>query len=313
MFSGTKPSPFALLAVAMVLALSCGGGSVDDPASARCNAPDVTFGRKVVFGDHAEVGVRFSCAGAVQAGTLYLPARARSAPAVVYVPGSGPALRWGWQVPWVRMTVRTGMAFLSYDKRGTGGSEGTCCPGDNDHFNLLAADADGALETARRAHGIDPRRVGFLGTSQAGWVVPLAVARDPHHVSFTALVDAPAVTTNEEHQWSDLAGEEAEHPPPLTAAKTKEIERKLRPSGFDPVPLLRQIAVPAIWLYGGQDHSQPTNRSAATLRRLRASEGKDFTIVVYPHADHGLLDTPPTDARAMPAVLAWLRDHTAPQ
>jgi dienelactone hydrolase len=173
----------------------------------------------------------------------------------------------------------------------------------------LAADADGALEAARRAQGIDPRRVGFLGTSQAGWVVPLAVARDPHHVAFTALVDAPAVTTNEEHQWSDLAGEEAEHPRPLTPAKMTEIERKLRPSGFDPVPLLRQMAVPGVWLYGGQDRSQPANRSAARLRRLRTSKGVDFTIVVFPRADHGLLDTPPTDARAMPTVLAWLRDH----
>lgn len=310
MFPGRKSWPFAPLGVAVVLALSgCGSSSVNDPVSARCNAPDVAFGRKVVLGDHAEVGVRFRCVGAVQAGTLYLPTRARRVPAVVYVPGSGPALRWSWEVPWVRMTVRAGMAFLSFDKRGAGRSQGECCPGDDDHFNLLAADADGALEAARRAQGIDPRRVGFLGTSQAGWVVPLAVARDPHHVAFTALVDAPAVTTNEEHQWSDLAGEEAEHPPPLTPAKMTEIERKLRPSGFDPVPLLRQMAVPGVWLYGGQDRSQPANRSAARLRRLRTSKGADFTIVVFPRADHGLLDTPPTDARAMPTVLAWLRDH----
>ena len=62
-------------------------------------------------------------------------------------------------------------------------------------------------------------------------------------------------------------------------------------------------------LAGGQDRSQPANRSAARLRRLRTSKGADFTIVVFPRADHGLLDTPPTDARAMPTVLAWLRDH----
>jgi uncharacterized protein len=302
-------SPFAPLAVAVTFALGGCGSSVDDPVAVRCNAPDVTFGRSVALGDHSEVGVRFRCAGAVQAGTLYLPARARRVPAVVYVPGSGPALRWGWQVPWVRMTVGAGIAFLSYDKRGAGSSQGECCPGDDDHFNLLAADADGALEAARRAPGIDPRRVGFLGTSQAGWVVPLAMARNRDHVAFTALVDAPAVTTNEEHQWSDLAGEEAEHPPPLTPPKKQEIERKLRPSGFDPVPLLSRMAVPGIWLYGGQDRSQPANRSATTLRRLRTSQGKDFSIVVFPGADHGLLDTPPTDARAMPTLLAWLRDH----
>lgn len=110
MLSGAKCAPFAPMAVAVTFALSGCGSSVDDPAAARCNAPDVTFGRKVALRDHAEVGVRFRCAGAVQAGTLYLPPRV---PALVYVPGSGPALRWGWQVPWVRMTVRAGMAFLS--------------------------------------------------------------------------------------------------------------------------------------------------------------------------------------------------------
>jgi uncharacterized protein len=165
---------------------------------------------------------------------------------------------------------------------------------------------------ARRAPGVDPRRVGFLGTSQAGWIVPLAVSRDPRHIAFSALVDAPAVTTNEERQWSDLAGEEAEHPPPLAPAKKAEIARKLRPSGFEPVPLLGQMTVPGIWLYGGQDRSQPADRSAATLARLRNSKGKDFAVVVFPRAGPGLLDTPPTDPRALPTVTAWLRTHAAP-
>ena len=75
--------------------------------------------------------------------------RAGPFPAVVYVHGSGEASRWGWDVPWVSMTVRAGIAFFSYDKRGVGESEGTCCPGDDGHYNLLAADADGALNAVR--------------------------------------------------------------------------------------------------------------------------------------------------------------------
>jgi len=47
-----------------------------------------------------------------------------------------------------------------------------------------------------------PAPIGFLGTSQAGWVVPLAVVRLNHRVSFTALADGPAVMTHEEQQWS---------------------------------------------------------------------------------------------------------------
>jgi uncharacterized protein len=299
-------------AAALLLSTVHGGSSSADPVSARCNAPPVAFGASVDFADHRQVDAHFTCAGARLAGTLYLPKRRGPFPVVVYVHGSGEASRWGWDVPWVSMTVRAGIAFFSYDKRGVGESEGTCCPGDSGHYNLLAADADGALNAVLKRPEIDPARVGFLGISQAGWVVPLAVVRSDRPVAFTALASAPAVTTHEEEQWSQAAGEEADNPGPLTLENRKDITRQLHPSGFDPVPLLQRMTVPGIWVYGRQDRSIPAEKSAATLERLRKTEGKDFTVVLFPHADHGLLDTPPTDARAMPTLLAWIHKDVRP-
>jgi pimeloyl-ACP methyl ester carboxylesterase len=293
---------------AVVLALSACGSSVNDPESARCNSPRVTFGHKVVLADHTEVDVRFRCVGAALAGTLFLPKRAGPFPGVVYVHSSGEAERWRWEVPWVQQVVGAGIAFFSYDKRGVGESQGSCCPGDQSHFNLLAADADGAVNALRKRAEIDPARVGFLGTSQAGWVIPLAVARSQRRVAFIALADGPAVTTHEEQQCSKLAGEDAANPPPLTTEKRAEITRQLHPSGFDPVPLLERMTVPGVWVYGRQDRSQPAEKSAATLERLRKM-GKDFTVVLFPHAGHGLLDTPPSDPRAMPTLLVWIQKH----
>ncbi len=294
------------------VALTACGSSINDPESARCNSPRVTFGRKLVLAEHAEVEVHFRCVGAVLAGTLYLPRRAAPVPAVVYVHSSGPSTRWIWGVPWVQQIVGAGIAFFSYDKRGAGESEGSCCPGDQSHFNLLAADADGAVNALRTRADIDPERIGFLGTSQAGWVVPLAIVRSHNRVAFTALASGAAVTTHEEEQWSKLAGEEDANPAPLTSAKKAEITRQLRPSGFDPRPLLGRMTVPGIWVYGRQDRSIPAEKSAATLERLRKSQGKDFTVVLFPHAGHGLLDTPPTDPRAMPTLLAWIQKHVRP-
>jgi uncharacterized protein len=296
------------LALAVVALTSC-GSSVNDPESARCNAPATTFGGKVALPGRTEVDVHFRCAGALLAGTLFLPKGPGPFPAVVYVHGSGEAARWTWDVPWVRTTVGAGIAFFSYDKRGVGESQGSCCPGDENHFNLLAADADGAVNAVRKRSEIDPAKVGFLGTSQAGWVVPLAVVRSRHHVAFIAMADSPAVTTGEEAQWSQLAGEDATNPPALTPAKRAELTRKLHPAGFDPVPLLEQITVPGIWVYGREDRSQPSEKGAATLERLRDTKGKDFTVVLFPHAGHGLLDTPPSDSRAMPTLLAWIQKH----
>jgi uncharacterized protein len=299
--------PLALVAAVVPLA-GC-GSSVNDPESARCNAPQVTFGRKVAMADHGEVDVHFRCIDAVLAGTLDLPKGAGPFPAVVYVHSSGETSRWTWDVPWVKQIVGAGIAFFSYDKRGVGESEGVCCPGDESHFNLLAADADGAVNTLRKRAEIEPDQIGFLGTSQAGWVIPLAVVRSHDRVAFTALADGPAVTTHEEEQWSKLAGEESDNPPPLTKEQRAEFTGQLQPSGFDPVPLLKQMSAPGIWVYGREDRSQPAEKSAATLERLRKTDGKDFTVVLFPRADHGLLDTPPTDPHAMPTLLAWIEKH----
>ena len=296
----------------VTVALTACGSSVKDPESARCNSPQVTFDRKVVLAGHTEVEVHFRCVGAELAGTLYLPQRAGPVPAVVYVHGSGEATRWSWDVPWVQQTVRAGIAFFSYDKRGVGESQGACCPGDQNHFNLLAADADGAVGAVRMRAEIDPARIGFLGISQAGWVVPLAVVRSHRDVAFIAFASGPAVTTHEEQQWTELAGEDADNPPPLTPEKRTEITRELEPSGFDPVPLLKQMTVPGIWVFGREDRSIPAEKSASALESLHKAQRKDFTVVLFPRAGHGLLDVPPTDPRAMPTLLAWIQKHVRP-
>jgi dienelactone hydrolase len=255
--------------------------------------------------DHREVRVHFTCEDAVLAGTLYLPPAKGRHPAVVWVHGSGDQPRLPYGADIVAPLVQQGVAVFSYDKRGVGESAGDCCtsPG---HYNLVAADADGALLAVRSHPAIDPRRVGFYGASEAGWVVPLANARLREPVAFTALVDGPAVTTGEEEVWSEAAGEEEEGP--LTAEKKAEATLRLQeagPSGFDPAPYIERMSSPGLWLYGGADKSIPTDRSAAILRRLNQA-GKVFTVIVFPGAGHGLVDTVPTAPDAPATLVRWI-------
>ncbi len=72
---------------------------------------------------------------------------------------------------------------------------------------------------------------------------------------------------------------------------------------------LRKLDIPALYLYGSADLSQPTARDVIVLDRLK-SQGKDFAYVVYAGAGHGLLDVPPSDPRALPTVVAWIGRHT---
>ena len=77
------------------------------------------------------------------------------------------------------MFVSRGIAVLSYDKRGIGQSSGHY-PGDFASvttIDQLAGDAAAAARFLVAQPGIDPKRVGLVGISQAGWIIPQAAVR----------------------------------------------------------------------------------------------------------------------------------------
>jgi uncharacterized protein len=58
---------------------------------------------------------------------------------------------------------------------------------------------------------------------------------------------------------------------------------------YDPVPTLRALKVPALFLFGDEDRVTPVEESVAIIRRVQAENNNhDFTIKVFPHADHGM-------------------------
>jgi hypothetical protein len=61
------------------------------------------------------------------------------------------------------------------------------------------------------------------------------------------------------------------------------------PAQYDPMPVLRNLDVPQLWILGSDDTDAP---SAETERRLRAlaAEGKPIVTAVFPHAEHGIYE-----------------------
>jgi dienelactone hydrolase len=49
------------------------------------------------------------------------------------------------------------------------------------------------------------------------------------------------------------------------------------------------IVVPGLWILGGRDKSIPVRLTMEMLDSLKA-QGKDFTYIYYPDANHGLVD-----------------------
>jgi pimeloyl-ACP methyl ester carboxylesterase len=61
------------------------------------------------------------------------------------------------------------------------------------------------------------------------------------------------------------------------------------PAQYDPMPVLTNLAIPQLWILGGEDRDAPP---AETIRRLAAlrKAGRPITTVVFPKADHGMYE-----------------------
>jgi pimeloyl-ACP methyl ester carboxylesterase len=192
--------------------------------------------------------------------------------------------------------VARGYATLCFDKRGVGQSTGqfsNVIPQNSvAMFDDLSSDIAAGVAFLRSRPEIDPNRIGLAGVSQAGWIVPLAAQKS--QPAFMLLIVSPTVSYGLENFYSNIVE--------ITNVPVEEGYKQL-PSfngihGFDPKPVLESIAVPGLWLLGGEDRSIPTPATVAILDQLIAS-GKPYTHVVFPGVGHNL---PPN----WPAIDQWL-------
>jgi uncharacterized protein len=266
-----------------------------------------------------QLEVRFPSAGATLSGTLTLPPGSGRHAAVAFVTGSGPT--WRAYLPDLQaLLVRNGIAVLAYDKRGIGQSGGTY-PGESptsSTIDLLARDAEAAVRVLVLQPEIDPARVGLAGHSQAGWIMPLAASREAA-VHFLVSFACPTVTADESDLYQDLTGQ-GERPQQLS---NEEIDAEVLargPSGVDPMPWIRLLHIPAVWLYGSLDMHIPTRLSVRRLEPVAHEAGRDFEIKTYPNANHALVETQTgltsemlRSDRFAPNLFrdvgAWLRTH----
>ena len=273
---------------------------LSDPPTASCNAPPAGFGQATTVLTRQEVLVHYTCEGAVQAGTLYLPSKPGPHPAVIWIHGAGPERRLGYAGALASL-VDAGVAVYSYDKRGVGESQGSCCPGDNGHFNLLSADIAGAVAALASMPDVRKDEIGLIGASQAGWIAPKAAAMSGK-VAFIALASSTPVTERLTNLYERLArGDEGQ-------LSREEISRRLAsagPAGFDPLPYWRQLSVRSLWMLGTEDDRIPVPETTALLNQLK-NEGKSIEIVTFAGAGHGLLDVPPSAADAPRTLVSWV-------
>ncbi|HEY4491224.1 MAG TPA: alpha/beta fold hydrolase, partial [Acidobacteriota bacterium] len=138
---------------------------------------------------HNEQEVTFTNGNVTLAGSLVVPRGSGPHPAIVLVHGSGPVTR-DFFGPIAYLLAKHGFAVLSYDKRGNGKSGGDWLDAD---FEDLAADALSAVALLKSRAEINAKKIGLLGISQGGWIVPLAASKSTDIV-FAVLISTPSVS-----------------------------------------------------------------------------------------------------------------------
>jgi hypothetical protein len=252
--------------------------------------------------------------------TLTIPPGQGRRPAVAFAHGSGAAVR-AFNSTFALFFARHGHVVLSCDKRGIGQSGGAY-PGENANaisIDAYARDVEAQARWLSRRPEVDPARLGISGASQAGWIMPLAASRE-RAVRWIVTLVGPTYTTDEDDVYGNLAGQG--NFVPTTGEEQIEAEMRRARGGFDPLPAIDALRIPALWLYGGRDRHVSTRISLERLDPLVRQPGRDFSYAVFPLANHGLIETE-TQYSLTPEVLrssryaeglwttmdAWLRSR----
>ena len=276
--------------------------------------------------------VTFRNGNVALAGSLYVPSTPGQHPAIVFLQGSGPEVRWGANRFWADYFARRGIAALIYDKRGSGRSSGNWQTSD---FNDLAGDAFAAIALLRSRPEIDPKHIGIHGHSQGATIAPL-IAAQSSSVAFVVAVSGAAVPMWKSEiyslhhamtdagihgaalrhadafiahvieyartgtGWAQVAAAQASHPKEpwhdvLSVQKNSyfwPFFRKI--ANFDGAAYWRRVHVPVLIVQAGADEHIPVEASTRAMRdALAAANNPDYTIVVMPGAPHTFVVHPP--------------------
>lgn len=211
--------------------------------------------------------------GATLPATVVAPPDAGPHPALVFVHGGGAGTRADYLDRAERM-ARRGVVSLVYDKRDVGY---TLLQRD---YRQLAADALAMVDTARAHPGVDAGQVGLWGTSEGGWVVPLAASRS-RTVAYVALANAPTMMPGEQLSWAIDDGLQSQGAP-AGARRLVSRAMALGDLGYvrhDPEPSWAGVGQPVLAYHSEAHPGIPPVESARILAgTLDRAGNRDYTI-----------------------------------
>jgi alpha/beta superfamily hydrolase len=187
--------------------------------------------------------------------------------------------------------ISRGFAVLNYDKRGVGDSKGVYQEAPSpSNLQKIAEDAIAGVEYLVSRPEIDTKRIGLIGGSQAGWVIPIAASQSDAITHFV-IISGPVASTFQEDVFSSYTND-GDTATQYDDAKITEQLSGMNPGGFDPIPVLTELKQPGLWLWGSVDKNQPVTFDAENLQVLIDSGKNNFSYEIFPNGDHNLNSSP---------------------
>jgi hypothetical protein len=276
-----------------------------------------------------EEGIYFESGKFGLSGVLVKPNTPGPYPVVIFNHGDSAGLidrysRGFYRIFWERLT-RIGYACLSWDTPGAGESTGT-----HDFDNLFderTAIVLSAIEYLKGRPDIDKRRIGLLGHSQAGYIMPMVILKS-NDVSFMINVSGPAMNSVEQgafflesgllekgysrreankfremwikFKYADTYSEYLKYAKPLNEQGIVDIISKedFQPLAADdqwryaPLTLLENITIPVLAIFGDRDRNIDAIEDAKLYEKaLKKANNKNYHVKLLHNADHSLFES----------------------
>ncbi|QCP03875.1 alpha/beta hydrolase [Salinivibrio kushneri] len=268
--------------------------------------------------------IQFNAGDNQLAGELILPSGTKTPhQCVVFVHGSGdvPTDAFGYYLPLWRVLAANGWCAMSWHKPGVGDSSGDW---QSQSMQDRADEVAAAIRYLRQTLGLKDGKLGLMGFSQAGWVIP-KVAHQVEDIDFLISVGG-AVNWMAQSEYSGrqrrlaagysesaIAAEQAAEAKvdaliqsgasyqnyldqvnqnkkaPMSEAFWQFVKRNW---ASDATNDLIDLDVPMLALFGARDAYVDSDKTASTYHQRLANAPLPFYHVrVFEHADHSLLRT----------------------
>ena len=248
--------------------------------------------------------IKFVSEGDSLAGTIFIPNNIQAA--VVIVHGSGQEKR---MIKFATILADSGIAVLTYDKRGVGESAGLYAGpevGTNNvdfsNLNLLSLDASAAVNTLSKSLSNNQIQIGLIGGSQAGWIIPLTAEKNKK-VKFMTIFSGALITVKEQLRFQFYTNGDIKF---WDTHSEQEARKHVfnDPDRYEfidtnPNDILSKLSIPGLWIFGGKDIQVPVNLSIEYLNLLKP-KGKHYEYKLFPNLGHNTAfsdsDEPMNDA-----------------